>query len=91
MRAKKILWLSLEAAVIVLAAASIAAGYILFPEGGIKSWGIFLGLAAVHLAETPVGLKIGGEKNLSMTRILIKTWLFGSTWWVPLKHGILDK
>ncbi len=91
MGSSKGFWIFLEAGAIGLAFLAIAAGYYLFPEGGIRAWSIFLALAVLHLAESPIGLAIGRAKNLSIPRTLIKTWLFGFTWWLPLKKGILKK
>ena len=84
-------WIFLQVGAIGLDIAAIAFGYYLFPEGGIKAWGILLALNALHVAESPIGLKIGKAKNLSVAHSLIKTWLFGFTWWLPVKKGILDK
>ena len=48
------------------------------------------GLALLHLSEIPVAsLRIGKEKGLSAGTVILKTFLFGFTWWLPLKKGIL--
>jgi|WetSurMetagenome_2_1015567.scaffolds.fasta_scaffold1178455_1 hypothetical protein len=90
MSSSKGFWIFLEVGAIGLFLLAVAFGYYLFPEGGIKAWSIFLALIGLHLAESPVGLKIGRAKNLSITRSLVKTWLFGFTWWLPLKMGVID-
>ena len=91
MGSSKVFWIFLEVGAIGLDIMAVVAGYYLFPEGGIKAWSILLALNALHVAESPIGLKIGRTKNLSTTRSLVKTWLFGFTWWLPLKMGVINK
>lgn len=45
----------------------------------------------VHPLEIFISYKIGKEKNIAIAMIIIKTILFGFTWWLPLKKGILEK
>ncbi len=70
---------------------SIVAGYLLYPENNLKTWGFFIALVILHSAELPISLRIGNEKGLSVLYIVTKTLLFGFTWWVPIKKGIFDK
>lgn len=91
MGSSKKFWIALEAGAIALFLVGIGLGWYLFPEGGLKAWSIFIGLVVLHVAETPVGLRVGREKNLPIRRTLIKTWAFGFTWWLPVKKGILEK
>lgn len=46
--------------------------------------------AIIHPLEIAVSYRIGKEKNLSTARIVIMTILFGFTWWLPLRQGIID-
>ncbi len=91
MGSSKALWIFLEIGAIMLFPVAVGIGYLLFPEGGIRSWGIFIAIVVLHLSESSTGLKIGRKKNLSTARILLKTWLFGFTWWLPLKRGVFEK
>jgi hypothetical protein len=91
MTSSKWFWLFLEGGSIALFLAAVALGYYFFPEGGLKAWGFFIFLVVFHMSESPVGLKIGRSRNLSAPRSLVKTWLFGFTWWLPLKRGILER
>lgn len=52
---------------------------------------VFLVWTIVHPLEIIVSYKIGKGKHLSFARTAIKTILFGFTWWLPLKMGVIDK
>jgi hypothetical protein len=85
-------WYFLMFGSICLFAFSIGLGYYLFPDNCLLSLVFFLGLVALHVAEIPMtGLKIGKEKNIPIPTTIIKTLLFGFTWWLPLKKGIIQK
>jgi len=45
----------------------------------------------LHIPQIPKAMKIGKEKGLSPTRIVIKTILFGAAWWKFVKNGTLEK
>ena len=74
---------------IVLYAISIPFGYWLFPGTKLSAWSIFTGLVLLHTSEITIARKIGSEKNISLLRVAVKTILFGFTWWLPLKKGII--
>lgn len=83
-------WYFLMFGSICLFAFSIWLGRYLFPDNCLLSWIIFLGLLALHIAEIPLsGLRIGREKNIPVPVVIVKTTLFGFTWWLPLKKGII--
>ncbi len=86
---KKSLWYFLQFGAIVLYAASIPFGYWLFPDKNLFAWSIFAGLVILHASEVTIARKIGSEKNISLLRVAVKTILFGFTWWLPLKKGII--
>lgn len=69
----------------------IVLGYILFPGNLLQSLSFFIGLLVIHIAELPIGLKIGKGKNIPAMTTAAKTILFGFTWWLPLKKGIIEK
>ncbi len=67
---------------------------VLFPYEGLMRiiWlTVFLIWAVVHPLEIFISWDIGKSKNLSFVRTAIKTILFGFTWWLPLKMGVIDK
>ena len=66
--------------------------YYLMPDAPFKAilWGIALTIL-MHLPQLPKSLKVAEGKNLSMARIVIKTTLFGASWWKPLDMGVIDK
>ncbi len=70
---------------------SVVGGQFLFPENSLKAWSPFLALVVIHASELPITFKLGKEFGLSSQNVLIKTMLYGFTWWVPLKKGIIDK
>jgi len=51
----------------------------------------FLILLLIHLTVLPISLTIGNERNLSKSRIVLKSLIFGFTWWVPLRKGIIHE
>ncbi len=57
----------------------------------MKAWGLFIGLIVVHIAELPFALKIGKGNGLSVQTVVTKTMIYGFTWWVAIKKGIIDK
>jgi hypothetical protein len=44
-----------------------------------------------HILELAVSLPIGKAKGLPVKTIVIKTIVFGITWWLPLKMGYIEK
>ena len=51
----------------------------------------FVVLFFIHLAELPISLSIGREKNLGTGTVVIKTLVFGFTWWLPLRKGMINE
>ncbi len=45
----------------------------------------------LHPLEIAVSYRIGKEKGLSALRVVVMTILFGFTWWLPLKLGIIER
>lgn len=53
--------------------------------------GILL-LAAIlmlHLVELKTALRVGRAKGMNDRSILLMDLIFGFTWWVPLKNGVI--
>ena len=91
MTSNKTFWMMLMTGSIGLWALSVVGGQLLFPENPLKAWGLFLILIVIHVSELPATFKLGRERGLSPHSVLIKTMLYGFTWWVPLKKGIFDR
>jgi hypothetical protein len=84
-------WYALMAGAIGLWITVILAA-ILVPSISIIAWIVFIALAALHLLEFPLASKeISEAKGISGRTAFIKTVLFGFTWWLALKKGIVDK
>jgi hypothetical protein len=85
-------WYFLMIGSIVLYGLSIALGRYLFPDSYLFSRIFFIGLLIVHILEIPAAsLKIGRDKKIPVSMIIMKTILYGFTWWLPLKKGIIDR
>ena len=70
---------------------TIVLGYRLFPDNTLLAWSFFMIMAVVHALELVTSSKLGKEKDLSTGVVVAKTMLYGFTWWLPLKRGIVDK
>jgi hypothetical protein len=65
---------------------------ILVPAMSMIARIVFIALAALHILEFPlVSKKIADRKGISGSAAFIKTILFGFTWWLALKKGIIEK
>ena len=66
--------------------------YFFLPESPIQAvvWSVFL-TVLLHLPQVPKSMKIAEGKNLSRSRVIIKTVIFGASWWKPLEMGLIDK
>jgi hypothetical protein len=88
----RVFWYLLMIGSIVLYWLSILLGRHLFPDSYLLSRIFFIGLLAIHILEIPlISLKIGRGKNIPVPMIIMKTILYGFTWWVPLKKGIIER
>lgn len=86
---KKGFWYFLMFGAIVLWVAVIWLGYYLFPQSALGKAVPFLLTLALHLSEIPISLKIGRSKGIPRGRVITLTAIFGFTWWLPLKRGVL--
>jgi hypothetical protein len=87
----KVFWYFLMAGAIGLWVTVLLAA-ILVPSISIIAWIVFIALAALHILEFPlVSKKISDRKGISVRTAFIKTMLFGFTWWLALKKGIIEK
>ncbi len=87
---KKEFWYFLMSGALVLWVVVFWLGFFLFPESTTGKAVLPIALFVLHLAEVPLSLKIGKSKGVSRQRVVRNTLLFGFTWWLPLKKGVLD-
>ena len=52
---------------------------------------VLLGWCILHPLELAISLPIGKDKGVSLEKTIIKTLVFGFTWWLPLKMGAIDQ
>jgi len=66
--------------------------YFFLPQYPMQAilWGIVLTII-MHLPQLPKSLKVAKGKDLSLARIVIKTTIFGASWWKPLDKGAIKK
>jgi hypothetical protein len=84
-------WYGMMVGTMFLFGGTIALGRYLFPGDFILSRIFFIGLLIIHALEIFISWKIGKDKQVPPSMIILKTILFGFTWWVPLKKGIIDR
>ena len=69
-------------------------GVIFPPENVFIRIGWFIILfacAGLHTIQLLFSVPLGRRMGLGYPEIIFKTLLFGATWWMPLKNGILAK
>ncbi len=54
-------------------------------------WVVFLSWCVGHPLELFVSMPIGDKSGIPRNITILKTIVFGFTWWLPLKHGVIDK
>lgn len=89
MTKKPVFWILLQASTILLYALLIGGGYLLKLPG--LGWGLYAALIVLHVFELKTALQVGRDKGLSTLRVVVMNLIFGFTWWVPLKQGIIKK
>lgn len=53
-----------------------------------KIWLIILGIHALEIPMAAVALQ---NKRIATPKIMLKTLIFGFTWWVPARRGIYER
>jgi hypothetical protein len=89
MTKKPAFWMLLQASTILLYILLIVGGYVL--KMPVLGWGLYAALFILHVFELKTALQVGRNKGLSTLRVVVKNLIFGFTWWVPLKQGIVKK
>jgi hypothetical protein len=84
-------WYVMMIGSVALFGVSIALGRYLFPDNFLLSNIFVIGILLLHSAQIPGSMKIGNDRQVPGSMIIIKTILFGFTWWFPLKQGVINK
>ncbi|MBI9074170.1 MAG: hypothetical protein JEZ02_02080 [Desulfatibacillum sp.] len=60
--------------------------------GFFKTLWIVLGLIffIIHPLEVLHGIKVGEKAGVPKYTAALKTFIFGLTWWIPLKNGVFN-
>lgn len=81
-------WLLLQVLALGLLLVILPLGYALgYPAAG---WGLLAAVLLLHLAELRITLPLARRNHLSRSSVVLKTMLFGFTWWVPLRRRLSD-
>lgn len=86
---KKFFWHTLMAGAIGLYILVLAGFY--FIPNTVLVGAVLAGLLVLHASEIPHAGRIARPRGIGMRTAAIKTMLFGFTWWLPLKKGIIDR
>ncbi|MCU0844975.1 MAG: hypothetical protein MUC76_08630 [Spirochaetes bacterium] len=86
---KKAFWYMLMAGAIGLYLL-VLAGFYFIPDTAVVG-AVLVGILVLHASEIPHAGRIARPKGISMRTAAVKTMLFGFTWWLPLKKGIIDR
>lgn len=85
---KFIFWVWMRILAVLILIGLPSAGYLLnLPKPG---WMGFMFILLLHTAELPISMPIAKQKKIPYAKALIKNFLFGFTWWVPLNRGIIE-
>ena len=85
-------WYFLMTGAIGLWTAATATGlYLHFEGAGLSAWYFLLGVTVLHLSEIPFVSAMLKDKNIGKGEVAVKTFLFGFTWWVPVKKGVFPR
>ena len=88
---KKGLWYSLMGGALVLWAWALLAGLVYSSSLSGLALLLLVLLVVTHALEIPVSSRIGREKGLSTSRVVVMTMIFGFTWWVAVRRGVIDR
>lgn len=87
----KLLWVLLRFFVVFLWCVLIYLGFIIPSSLSLLMHVAIVLLLLIHLTELPIAFRIGKEKGLTKSIVVIKTMVYGFTWWVPLRRGVINE
>jgi hypothetical protein len=85
---QKTFWTLQQAFAVFLIFGAVPLGYLF--DHILAGWLAFLFVILLHLSELLVTIPLARQRKLSIRVAILKTMLFGYTWWVPLKRGLLQ-
>ena len=88
---KKGFWHFLMGGTVALWIWAILVGLVFSSRASGLALAVLVALFVTHCAEIPVSSKVGRERGLSTSRVVVKTVIFGFTWWVALKRGVIER
>ncbi len=90
MTGQKWFWYFLMTGAIFLFGISYCIGCLIFPNA-LYAAILPAALLLLHISEIPIARKAASGKDISTGSVILKTILFGFTWWLPLRKGIIRK
>ena len=87
---KKAFWYAMMAGTAGLWVVGLLVPWWIF-QNRIAGLVIPLVMLLLHILELPLALNLGEGKGLPPSRSLFFTLVFGFTWWLPLRKGIIDR
>ncbi len=88
---KKGFWYLLMGGALALWTWAILAGLVFSSSASGLALVVLAALLVTHVAEIPVSYRVGRENGLSTSRVVVMTVIFGFTWWVAVKRGVLHR
>lgn len=89
MTGKRGFWRAMQVGALLLYGVILGGSYLI---GQARGGWILIGLLVLlHLTEMRTAMRIGAEKKIDPGRILAMNLLFGFTWWVPLRLGVIER
>lgn len=51
----------------------------------------FVVLLLIHCSELPISIQIAKKNRVPIRTAVLKTLVFGFTWWLPLRKGVISQ
>ena len=87
----KFFWFLARNTVVMVWAVLILLAFRLPPSGALIFKTALVVMLLIHLAELPISLSIGNQKELPKGEIFFKTVCYGFTWWLPLRMNLIER
>ncbi|HOG07679.1 MAG: hypothetical protein PHV00_07900 [Syntrophales bacterium] len=65
-------------------------GYGVLADRALETTIVLVLYWSIHVTEIPHGIRVGRSRGVGGGTAAFKTFLFGFTWWLPLKWGVID-
>jgi hypothetical protein len=85
---KKTFWYFLQLLALGLLLGAFPIGSLL--DHPVAGWLVFAVVALLHISEILVTIPLAKQRNFPIGTAVLKTLLFGFTWWIPFKQGIMN-